>query len=65
LNEPASEDPRCPLVPNVTRCVASSGSGRREKYALVSARGSINTSRGAGLPARGEVVMASRRGPTL
>src|SRR5881396_388083 len=32
LNEPRSEEPRCPLVPKLTRCVGSSMAGRRAYY---------------------------------
>src|SRR6516162_1929420 len=57
VNEPRKGEPRCPLVPKITSCSGSSRSGRRSKYSRSSRAASISISLGAGLPARGEIVM--------
>src|SRR6266478_1386721 len=55
VNEPSKGDPRCPLVPKLTRCVGSSRSGRRSKYSFSRRDRSTSISFGAGLPASGEM----------
>src|SRR5208337_4230799 len=57
VNEPRSDEPRCPLVPKLTRCSGSSRSGRRSKYSRSRRARSTSISLGAGFPARGEMVM--------
>src|SRR5690242_4302523 len=57
VNEPLSEEPRCPLVPKLTRCPGSSRSGPRSKYSRSRRPRSTRKSLGAGLPASGEMVM--------
>src|SRR5215469_129058 len=58
VNEPRKGEPRCPLVPNTTSCSASSRSGRRAKYSRSRWARSTSISLDAGLPAKGEMVMA-------
>src|SRR5271166_3872224 len=57
VNEPRSDEPRCPLVPKLTRCSGSPRSGWRSKYSRSRRAGSTSISLRAGLPARGEMVM--------
>ena len=54
-----SGEPRCPLVPKLTRWLGSLRSGRRSKYSRSSRATSTSISFGAGLPASGEIAMAS------
>src|SRR5436309_15466734 len=56
VNVPWEGVPRCPLVPKLTSWLGSLRSGWRSKYCFSSRAGSINISRGAGLPARGDTV---------
>src|SRR5919197_1540316 len=56
MNVPPSDDPRCPLVPKLTRCVGSLMSGKRSKYPRSRRATSINSSVGAGRPASGEMA---------
>src|SRR5262245_53168215 len=60
VNEPVSGEPRCPLVPKLTRCVASATSGVRAEYSRSSFATSTSMSGVAGLPARGEMPMCVR-----
>src|SRR5271166_5925404 len=59
VNDPRSGEPRCPLVPKLTRWPRSSRSGRRSKYSRSSRTRSTSSSLGAGSPARGEIVIGS------
>src|SRR5271166_2463628 len=59
VNDPRSGEPRCPLVPKLTSWPGSSRSGLRLKYSRSSRAGSISISFGAGLPAKGEMVMCA------
>jgi len=52
---PCIGEPRCPLVPKLTRWLGSSRSGRRSKYSLSKRATSTSMSLGAGLPASGEI----------
>src|SRR5271167_3906673 len=53
LNAAANAEPRCPDVPNETRCEVIDGSGASAKYAVTN-RGTLTSNdRGTGLPARG------------
>src|SRR5207249_3167920 len=53
LNVEVSADPRCPEVPNETRCAGTEGSGRSAKYAVTSRATSTRSCCCAGCPARG------------
>src|SRR5580704_9616497 len=57
VNVPCSDEPRCPLVPKLTNWLGSLRSGRRSKYSRSSRATSTSSSFGAGLPARGEIVI--------
>src|SRR5215475_7487175 len=57
VNEPWNGDPRCPLVPKLTRWAGSSASGRHAKYSRSSRDRSTSISLGAGLPASGDIVI--------
>ena len=56
---PLSDEPRCPLVPKLTRWLGSLMSGLRSKYSRSSRAKSTSNSFGAGLPASGEIAIAS------
>src|SRR6185369_13808455 len=51
LKAPLSEDPRCPEVPNATRCAGSVGSGRISKYERTSRSMSTSIDGSADRPA--------------
>src|SRR6202035_2370987 len=56
LNALWSAEPRCPEVPNATRCAGTAGSGWPAKYAVTS-RGIFASIEGsAGWPARGLIL---------
>src|SRR5438046_7043030 len=55
LNDRWKGEPRCPLVPKLTRWAGSLGSGRHAKYARSSRARSTSIAFGAGLPASGEI----------
>src|SRR5207247_1646009 len=55
VNDRWNGEPRCPLVPKLTRWVRSSTSGRHSKYSFSSRERSTSMSFGAVLPASGEI----------
>src|SRR6266446_5004522 len=57
VNDPRKGDPRCPLVPKLTRWAGSSRSGRHSKYSRSRRARSTSISFGASLPARGEIAI--------
>src|SRR5208337_937498 len=59
VNVPWSGDPRCPLVPKLTNWLGSCRSGWRSKNSFSRRATSISISFGAGLPASGEIAIAS------
>src|SRR5512139_5087 len=61
LKVPLSDEPRWPLVPKLTRCAGSPGSGTRARYSWRSLPISASRSVGAGWPASGWMGMGSPR----
>src|SRR5215831_9846582 len=57
VNDRWNGEPRCPLVPKLTRWAGSSTSGRQSKYSRSSRDRSTSISLGAGLPASGEIAI--------
>src|ERR1700687_3275398 len=53
----SNDEPRCPEVPNATRCAATPGSGRSVKYAVTSRDTSTSRDGSTGLPAKGFIFM--------
>src|ERR1700736_1543375 len=57
VNDRRNGDPRCPLVPKLTRCAGSSTPGSQSKSSRSSRDRSTSISFGAGLPASGEIAI--------
>src|ERR1700730_11139430 len=57
VNDPWKGEPRCPLVPKLTRWAGSLRSGRHSKYSRSRRDRSTSISFGAGLPASGEIAI--------
>ena len=65
VNEPVRGEPRWPLVPKLTSCAGSTGSGTRWWYSRTRRPGSTSISGGAGWPASGETITASMVMPAI
>src|SRR3954452_13387914 len=62
LNAALNAEPRCPDVPNATRCAGTDGSGWMSAYARSSASRSTRSRGWAGWPARGSWLMEASGG---
>src|SRR5260370_40162265 len=53
----ANDDPRCPEVPNETRCATTPGAGRPVKYAVTNRDTSTGREGSTGFPANGLIFI--------